>query len=64
MLGDTYIYHISKDVDVIDSRYPEAMMLHDAAIDVEDNIERDRRIEATRAKRKYSLLSRIASIFI
>ena len=64
MLGNTYIYHISKDVDVLDSRYPEAIMTHKANNILQERVERDHRLAAIKAKRKYPILSRIASIFI
>ena len=63
MVNHTYIYHIAKGVDVLDSR-PEAVITHTANEILQERVERERRLSAIKAKRKYSLLSRIASIFI
>ena len=63
MVNHIYIYHISKGVDVLDSR-PEAVFTHTANEILQERVEREKRLSAIKAKRKYSLLSRIASIFI
>lgn len=63
MLEDTYIYHISEGIDVLDSR-PEAVITHTANEILQERVKRERRLSAIKAKRKYSLLSRIASILI